>query len=122
MATPLGVPLATIFGAGGHDLYLGARFAKLPDPLAVEFVIPDSADPGGRLDGVGGMLPDGSEWRLPVDDAIALVDAGHKLTVTVPPAPTVLVTVSRPPNKVPYLRTERDDFGVNNLGNLPTRT
>jgi hypothetical protein len=120
MRTPLGATLATTFNAGDHDLYFGARFSKLPDPLAVDFVIPDSADAGGRLDGVGGMLPDGSsEWRLPIDDAIALVDAGHVLTVTVPPAPTVKVQVV--PRDPPYLKTESDDFGENNLGNLPKR-
>jgi Protein of unknown function (DUF3892) len=125
MQTPLGASLATTFNAGDHDLYLGARFSNFPDPLAVEFVIPDSADPGSRLDGIGGMLSDGSEWRLPIDDAIALIDAGRVLTVTVPPAPTVKVQVVPPldsrQGKIPYLRTETDDFGENNLGNLPKR-
>lgn len=123
MPTALGSVLANTFNAGAHDLYIGARFAKLPDPLSVEFVLPDSTDEGGRLDGIGGTLPDGSEWRLPIDDAIALIDAGHKLTVTIKPAPTVLVRVVPPlgsrQGKIPYLRTETDDFGINNLGNLP---
>jgi hypothetical protein len=125
MATPLGGALAPIMG--GYDLYLGARFSKLIQPTAadpnpplfVSFVISDSADQGGRLDGIGGVLKDGTEWRLPIDQAIALVDAGRELIVKNPPAPEVRVTVHR--GEVPYLQTGRDDFGENNLGNLPIK-
>ena len=137
MATPLGAALAMANIVGGHDLYLGAGFSSLLPPkptdaeraqdpyagaLKVEFVIPDSTDdPGRRLDGIGGMLADGSEWRLPIDDAIALVDAGRLLTVEVPPAPETKVITAVGPGGAPYLRTESDDFGVNNLGNLPKK-
>jgi hypothetical protein len=134
MATPLGLAMSSV--AGGHDLYVGAGFSELlpPEPtpaqlaqdpyagaLKVEFVIPDSDDPGGRLDGIGGMLTPSSEWRLPIDDAIALVDAGRLLTVEVPPAPVTEVITAVGLGGVPYLRTKSDDFGANNLGNLPTR-
>lgn len=126
MPTALGPYFWLIFGAGSHDLHIGTNYAALPDPLPVTFQVPDSIDPKLRIDGIGGPLPDGSEWVLLIDDAIALVDAGHLLEVTVstaPPAPVIAVVPKNADGSdgVPYLRTKGDDFGANNLGNLPYR-
>jgi len=120
MPTALGGPLFLLVGAAAHDLHIGAGAATLPEPLMVTFQIPDSADPGARLDGIGGPLAGTTEWALPIDDAIALVDAGHNLLVPIPvDQPVRVIKALR--DGVPYLRTETDDLGINNLGNLPKR-
>jgi hypothetical protein len=129
MPTPSGPMLSLIFGAAAHDLYVGARFRRLPGapssrevvPLSVTFQIPDSADPGARLDGIGGPLTSRTEWVLSVDEAVALVDAGHRMEVNIPRADPVAVITAVSASGVPYLRTVADDFGTNNLGNLPKR-
>ncbi|RLU01171.1 DUF3892 domain-containing protein [Ketobacter sp.] len=126
-ATPRGsLPVLLLLGAGGHDLRVSTGFANLPNPLNVSFQIPDGPDPGKRIDGIGGPLPDqagepaGREWALPIDDAIALVEAGHVLQVVVPNAEPARIIVARD-KAVPYLRTVADNSAENNLSNLPMR-
>jgi hypothetical protein len=119
MPTPMGDVLYRLLGIAAHDLRIGASFEQLPDPLIVTCQIPDSADPGARLDGLGGELPTGGRWRLMLDDAITLVEAGRTLLVRSPEGNQVQVVVSQTSAGVPYLCTQADDLGINNLSNLP---
>ena len=120
MPTPTGAFLFTAFQAACHDLSITAEIGPLPQRLTVDFQIADSSDPGYRLDGVGGKLDDGEEWALLIDDAIALVDAGYELYAgRATDSARVLVAPPRGVGDARYLKTKTDDYGPNNLSNLP---
>jgi hypothetical protein len=58
--------------------------APLSDPLVVEFVDPDTADPDRAIDALGGASPTGRTWRLALEDALAYHGRGHALFVRRP--------------------------------------
>lgn len=103
-----------------HDLNIRLASKELPRVLSVRCVVPDSDDPGGRLDGLGGVYPVGNRfvrWGLAIDDAIAFVRSGGVLLVgDTTPNPTIVEVVEGNP---PFLRTKPDATKANNLSALP---
>lgn len=72
-----------------------------------------------RIDAVGGSNSDGSRWRLPLDQAIAGMEAGTwRFYVSVGGQSVwVIVATSAAGNK--YLKTQNDGDQPNNLLSLP---
>jgi hypothetical protein len=113
-----------------HDLVIRLTDRGLPPALAVVCQVPDSADPGARIDALGVVPADppaGQVRRLPIDTVIGMIEAGtHTFVARVFPdgqnpvdAPIAVVRANPP-----YLRTlaERPPLASdarNNLGNLP---
>jgi hypothetical protein len=103
-----------------HDLVIALSRTALPSRLRVDCIVPDSADARRRLDAVGGLLlPSGGRWGLTIDEAIAAIQA-QRLTLVVgfPPNEAVVEVVDEP-GQIPYLRTQPDATGANNLLALP---
>ena len=128
-AAALTDPPWPMLGIRDHDLVLRFSHTLLPRNLAVICQVPDASDPGSRIDGIG--VVDASTtattptWRLPIDTAIQMIQAGTHTFVarnvfrSVPDAPIVVVS-----GDPPYLRTVREGprrpaDPSNNLGNLP---
>jgi hypothetical protein len=103
-----------------HDLCIRLAGKELPKTLSVRCAVPDSDDPGGRLDALGGTYPQGGKyvrWGMGIDDAIAFVRSGGVLLVgDDTPNPTVVEVVEGNP---PFLRTKPDATTANNLSSLP---
>lgn len=81
---------------------------------------PDNSDPDRRLQGIGGRNPNGSNWYLPIDDAIRKIETGVYEFYVVVSGRQVEVVVRRHASGRKYLTTEADGFPPNNLLNLPT--
>ncbi|RWP37429.1 hypothetical protein [Mesorhizobium sp.] len=118
MPTPFGPLWYNFLGAAAHDLHIGADFEPLPDPLVVSCQVPDV--PGKRMKGIGGTLADGRPWRLTLDSAVSLVEAGRNLQVQGQGGATVPAVVGKTAAGLPYLHIENEDRGMGNLSNLPT--
>lgn len=126
-----------LFDIRDHDLVLRFSHTLLPSALAVICQVRDAIDPDARIDGIGVVEASTTEttprWRLPIDTAIQMIQAGTHTFVArapsanppVPDAPIVVVTggpvaaALRPP----HLRTlaEQPPLATdarNNLGNL----
>jgi hypothetical protein len=103
--------------------WLRVRLAREPDflPLAVSFRITciEKSSSAGRISAVGGRNPDGTGWRLPVGQAVRMLDSGRfRFFVEADGrAANVVVGVSGTGRK--YLRTEDDATEENNLLALP---
>lgn len=67
--------------------------------------------------GIGGDNPDGSTWRLPLDQAIRFIDGGHVFRVG-----KASIGVSHTRGGRQYLRTKGNARRSDNLRNLPTCT
>jgi hypothetical protein len=102
-----------------HDLVITLSALALPQTLDISCVAPDTADPGGRLDAVGGILPNGSQWGLSIDDAIAAAQAGTTFVSVAPDGSRAAVQVVEPEGRPPFLQTVPDPSTANNLLNLP---
>ena len=102
-----------------HDLIVTLDAVALPQTLDISCVTPDAADPGGRLDAVGGVLPNGSRWGLPIDDAIAAAQAGTTFVSVAPDGSRAEVRVVEQEGRPPFLQTVPDASTANNLLNLP---
>ena len=78
----------------------------------------DRYDPHERIRAIGGRNGDGSNWKLPQEDAIAGIEAGKwDFYVAVHGRPVdVIVATSRYGNK--YLKTVADGEQPNNLLSL----
>jgi Protein of unknown function (DUF3892) len=76
-------------------------------------IVPDSSDPGQRIDKVGG-----SGWTKDEDTVINEIDGGAEyFTNAAGVRADVVVMRDR---DVPYLRTDPDQTTANNLLSLPT--
>ena len=76
-------------------------------------------DPNESITHIGGRNPDGTSWRLTLDEAVKGIEGGRwKFYVHVGgKSAWVVIAVSRAGNK--YLRTEADSATNNNLLSLP---
>jgi hypothetical protein len=79
----------------------------------ISCIIPDSSDPDGRTDGVGGL-----DWTKDEDTVIAEIEGGAKYFVNVD-GKEVEVEVAEL-NGRKFLKTEADGYTPNNLLSLPT--
>jgi len=75
-------------------------------------------DPHERIHGIGGQNADGSRWYLPLNDAIAGIEAGKWNFYTSVAGKSVWVVVASN-NGHKYLKTEADGVHPNNLLSLP---
>jgi ethanolamine utilization microcompartment shell protein EutL len=77
-------------------------------------IVPDSSDPGGRIDAVGG-----SGWQKDEDTVIAEIENGTETYYTnaAGQRADVVVMTDRTPK---YLRTDADETNKNNLLELPS--
>lgn len=116
--SPKAFPTLPFIPIRAHDLVISVVGTPLPDTLIVSCIERDSSDPQRRIDAVGGILDDGTEWGLAVDDAIAAIRAGKKLFVSNDDGTQTPIEVVQG-GAVPYLRTKPDAAGGNNLLDLP---
>lgn len=75
-------------------------------------------DPHERIHGIGGVNSDGSRWYLPLNDAIAGIEAGKWSFYTSVGGKSVWVIIANH-NGHKYLKTEADGIHPNNLLSLP---
>lgn len=75
---------------------------------------------GGRITGIGGVLPDGRRWRLSVPQALAELDRGQAFYVEEPTGDRVEVVSDVTPKGRRFLRTVADGDRPNNLSRLPS--
>jgi len=76
-------------------------------------IVPDSSDPGARIDAVGG-----SGWQKDEDTVIREIDNGTESYYTNANGQRADVVVMRD-RDAPYLRTDPDATTANNLLSLP---
>lgn len=76
-------------------------------------IVPDSADPGNRIDAVGG-----NGWQKDEDTVIREIDNGTESYYTNAASQRADVVVMRD-RDTPYLRTDPDQTTANNLLSLP---
>lgn len=76
-------------------------------------IVPDSSDPGGRIDAVGGP-----GWQKDEDTVIREIDNGIESYFTNAAGQRADVVVMRD-KPTPYLRTNPDQTTANNLLSLP---
>lgn len=80
----------------------------------------DRQNPHERIHAVGGINPDGSRWRLPLEAAIAGIERGDWLFFVERPAGNkVYVVIALSPERNKYLKTQADAEQPNNLLALP---
>jgi hypothetical protein len=79
----------------------------------------DRTSPHERIRNVGGVNPDGTNWRLSLDDAINGVETGKWRFWTRVQDKSVWVIVARSALGNKYLKTEADGEQPNNLLSLP---
>ena len=75
-------------------------------------------DPHERIHGVGGVNPDGGRWYLPLDQAIAGIEAGKWRFWTSGGGKSVWVIIATHKGQK-YLKTEPDGVQPDNLLSLP---
>jgi hypothetical protein len=76
-------------------------------------------DPHERIEGIGGVNPDGGRWYLTTDEAIAGIES-RKYDFYVSLAQRrARVIVARSASGRKYLKTEADGYAPNNLLALP---
>lgn len=75
--------------------------------------------PRDHIDAVGGLLPDGSRWRISLVEAIKLVKRGHSFYVEDQGTDRVPVEIARSRFGNEYLKTVADYYEPNNLLRLP---
>lgn len=79
---------------------------------------PDRQNPYTRIQGIGGVNPDGRNWFLTEADAIAGMDRGEWTFFVIVNGRRVRVITEQGPNGR-FLKTEADGYGPNNLLSLP---
>jgi hypothetical protein len=72
-----------------------------------------------RIVAVGGTLPDGTSWRMPMHEAVAAIRRGERFFVDHPAGDSVDVEIGRTREGHHYLRTVADTDLPNNLLSLP---
>lgn len=72
-----------------------------------------------RISHVGGMNPDGTRWKLPLDQAIAGIKADKWRFFVSVGGRKVYVVIARSAQGHEYLKTEADGEQPNNLLSLP---
>lgn len=77
------------------------------------------SDPAEHIQTVGGVLPDGTHWKLRLAEAVALVKRGHRFYVEQPASDRVDVVIERSRYGNEYLKTVADNEEPNNLLALP---
>lgn len=81
---------------------------------------PDNADVDRRIQGIGGVNPDGTRWYLTIDQAIAdITSKKYAFYVEVQRRRVEVVVKRHPTTQRLYLTTEGDGFPPNNLLSLP---
>lgn len=80
---------------------------------------PKRNDPVNHIHSVGGELPDGTAWKLPLAEAVALIKRGHRFYVEQPVGDRVEVVIGRSQYGNEYLKTVADNDKPNNLLSLP---
>lgn len=92
----------------------------MPDLVRVSCHVPDNADADRRIQGIGGVNPNGSNWYLPIDNAIqAIRDRKWDFYVEVGGRRVAVIVEQHAQSKRFYLTTEGDGFPPNNLLRLP---
>jgi hypothetical protein len=99
---------------GGEALTSAPPVLNVGDRIAAVHVSSDT-----RITEVGGVRPDGSAWRLPLDAAIAVTEIGHEFYVERPVGDRVAVEIAVSASGREYLKTEADGDAPNNLLALP---
>jgi len=89
-----------------------------PRATQIRCIVRDSDDPDRRIDTIGGVLADGTSWRLSLDDAVAAAKEGHEFFAEDPDGHNVSVVVATRQGR-DYLRTVADGDWPNNLLALP---
>jgi hypothetical protein len=102
-----------------HDLVITLTAVRLPAALDISCTAKDSADPGNRLDAVGGLLPSGRPWAMSIDEAVAAARTGTVFTSVAPAGTRAAVRVVQPQGRPAYLQTVPDADPANNLFRLP---
>jgi len=90
---------------------VGARISCVNKPIR--------EDPDQPIHSVGGLLPDGTRWRLTLAEAIRLLKRGHSFYVEEPAGDRVAVEIARSRWDNEYLKTVADYEEPNNLLALP---
>lgn len=75
-------------------------------------------DPHERISHIGGINPDGTKWKLPLDQAISGIESGKWKFYTSVNGKSVWVVIATH-NGRKYLKTEADGAQTNNLLSLP---
>ncbi|MEU1183784.1 DUF3892 domain-containing protein [Streptomyces sp. NPDC005820] len=102
-----------------QDLVITLTAARLPAVLEISCTTKDSADPGARLDAVGGLLPNGRPWAMSIDEAIAAARTGTVFTSVAPGGSRAAVRIVQQDGRPAYLQTVPDTNPANNLFALP---
>jgi len=79
----------------------------------------EADSPQLRIRAVGGVRPDGTSWRMSIDEGIKAIRRGERFYVEQPIGDPVGVRISRTAEGRVYLRTEADGDHPNNLLALP---
>ncbi|MDX6514055.1 MAG: hypothetical protein QOE36_3559, partial [Gaiellaceae bacterium] len=82
-------------------------------------VVRDHASPQLRIRIVGGPRPDGTQWRMSVNQVVAAIRRGERFYVEEPVGDPVDVLIAHTHEGRVYLRTEADGDEPNNLLALP---
>ncbi|MDF3142187.1 MULTISPECIES: DUF3892 domain-containing protein [unclassified Streptomyces] len=102
-----------------HDLVITLSAVRLPGTLDIACTKKDSADPGTRLDAVGGLLPNGRPWAMSIDEAVAAARSGTVFTSVAPGGSRAAVRIVQPAGRPAFLQTVADANPANNLFALP---
>jgi hypothetical protein len=81
---------------------------------------PDNADADRRIQGIGGINPNGNPWYVAIDDAIAGIKSGKwDFFVSIQYREVRVIVKTHSTSLREYLTTEGDGFPPNNLLSLP---
>jgi Protein of unknown function (DUF3892) len=79
----------------------------------------EAGSPHTRIRRVGGARPDGTPWRMSVDEVVRAIGRGERFYVEEPAGDPVDVTIAHTGAGRVYLRTEADADAPNNMLSLP---
>jgi hypothetical protein len=92
----------------------------MADQVQVSCHKPDNADADRRIQGIGGVNPNGTRWYLSIDDAIkGIQDGKWDFYVDVQGRRVRVIIGKHTQTGRLYLTTEGDGFPPNNLLKLP---
>lgn len=75
----------------------------------------DGPDQDYRIDGFGGVNPNGTRWYAGIDRLLQLIDEGNTFWVMVQGRRVEVIPMIHPRSRRRYVTTEADGFPPNNL-------